>query len=190
MSEIRYALRTLIKAPGPTIVMMLTLGVAVGAATVIYSVIDLVWHFVPARNQTRLVYAAATDTRVVQAEGDTRSVVMRTPASVPDLADWIARATTFEELAGFRMGSASLTGVEIPVRLTAIRVTANLPDVWGLAPVLGRAFRREEGRTGSGTGHVALQRLLATALLGQSCRPRSDHAARRSAAHHRRRAPA
>ncbi len=85
MSEIRYALRTLIKAPGPTIVMMLTLGVAVGAATVIYSVIDLVWHFVPARNQTRLVYAAATDTRVVQAEGDTRSVVMRTPASVPDL---------------------------------------------------------------------------------------------------------
>ena len=29
MSEIRYAFRTLIKAPGPTLVMMLTLGVSV-----------------------------------------------------------------------------------------------------------------------------------------------------------------
>jgi putative ABC transport system permease protein len=149
VSEIRYAFRTLIKAPGPTLVMMLTLGVAVGAATVIYSVIDVVWHFVPARNQTRLVYAASTDSRVVQTEGGTRSVMLRTPVSVPDLADWSARATTFEELVGFSLGSASLTGIEIPLRLTAIRVTANLPDVWGITPALGRAFRRDEGRTGS-----------------------------------------
>ena len=61
MSEIRYALRTLIKRPGPTLVVMLTLGVAIASATVIYSVIDLVWHFVPAPNQTRLVYVASTD---------------------------------------------------------------------------------------------------------------------------------
>jgi hypothetical protein len=65
VSEIRYALRTLIKTPGPTLVMVLTLGVAVGAATVIYSVIDLIWHFVPAPNQSRLVYAASTGTRIV-----------------------------------------------------------------------------------------------------------------------------
>jgi predicted permease len=149
VSEIRYSLRTLRKAPGPTVVMMLTLGVAVGAATVIYSVIDMVWHFLPAPNQTRLVYAATTDTRVIQAEGGSRSVVMRTPASVPDLTDWAARSTTFEQFAAFSLGSASLAGVDVPLRLTAIRVTANLPDVWGLTPILGRAFRAEEGRAGS-----------------------------------------
>jgi predicted permease len=124
--------------------MMLTLGVAVGAATVIYSVIDLVWHLVPARNQTRLVYLASTDTRVVQAEGGTRSVVLRTPASIPDLADWSARSTTFEQLAGFTLGSASLTGVDVPLRVTAIGVTTNLPDLWGFTPALGRGFRAEE----------------------------------------------
>jgi putative ABC transport system permease protein len=124
--------------------MMVTLGVAVGAATVIYSVIDLVWHLVPARNQTRLVYLASTDTRVVQAEGGTRSVVLRTPASIPDLADWSARSTTFEELAGFSLGSASLTGVDVPLRVTAIGVTTNLPDLWGFTPALGRTFRPEE----------------------------------------------
>ena len=149
MSEIRYALRTLIKAPGPTLVMMLTLGVAVGAATVIYSVIDLVWHFLPAQNQTRLVYATSTETRVVQAEGSERRVVLRSPVSVPDLADWVTRSTTFEQLAGFRLGAAALTGVEVPLRITAIGVTANLPDLWGFTPALGRAFRSDEGRAGS-----------------------------------------
>jgi putative ABC transport system permease protein len=144
VSEIRYALRALIKSPGPALVMMLTLGVAVGAATVIYGVIDLVWHFLPAPNQTRLVYAASTDTRIVKAEGASRSVVLRSPVSVPDLADWSARSTTFEQLAGFRLGSASLTGVDVPQRVTVIGVTANLPDLWGFTPVLGRAFRLEE----------------------------------------------
>ena len=149
MSEIRYALRTLIKSPGPTLVMMLTLGVAVGAATVIYSVIDVVWHFVPAPNQTRLVYAASTDTRVIQAEGGTRSAVLRSQVSVADLFDWSQRTTTFEQLAGFTMGSASLTGVKVPLRVTSIGVTANLPDLWGFTPALGRAFRAEEGRVGA-----------------------------------------
>jgi putative ABC transport system permease protein len=129
--------------------MILTLGVGVGAATVIYSLIDVVWHFVPAPNQTRLVYVASTDTRVVQAEGGTRSVVLRTPASVPDLADWAARSKAFDQLTGFTMGSASLTGVKVPLRVTAFGVTANLPEVWGLTPALGRRFRAEEGRPGS-----------------------------------------
>jgi putative ABC transport system permease protein len=147
----RYALRSLIKAPGPTLLKVLTLGVAVGAATVIYSLIDVVWHFVPAPNQTRLVYAASTDTRVIQAGGGTRSVVLRTPASVPDLADWAARSKAFEQLTGFTMGSASLAGVKVPLRVTTIGVTANLPELWGFTPALGRAFRAEEGRSGSTT---------------------------------------
>ena len=94
MSEIRYALRSLIKRPGPTLVVVATLGVAIASATVIYSVVDVVWHFIPAVNQDRLVYVASTDTRVVQAEGESRSVVLRTPASIPDFADW--RATILD----------------------------------------------------------------------------------------------
>ena len=154
--------------------MMVTLGVAVAAATVIYSVIDLVWHFLPAPNQTRLVFAASTDTRVVQAEGAARSVVLRSPVSVPDLADWSARSTAFEQLAGFRMGSASLTGVDVPLRLTAIGVTANLPDLWGFTPALGRTFRPEEGLAGSSAvtmlSHGFWQRQFSAnpAVLGQT----------------------
>ncbi|HEY9466335.1 MAG TPA: ABC transporter permease [Vicinamibacterales bacterium] len=149
MSEIRYALRTVIKAPGPALVMVLTLGVAIGAATVIYSVVDLVRHLVPAVDQHGLVYVASTETRIVQTGQGTRNSVLRSPVSVPDLADWRSRSSSFEQLTGFRMASTSLTGIEIPLRLTAINVTANLPDVWGFAPSLGRNFRVDEGLAGS-----------------------------------------
>ena len=149
MSEIRYALRTVIKAPGPALVMVLTLGVAIGAATVIYSVVDLVRHLVPAVNQRGLVYVASTEARTVQTGRGTRNTVLRSPVSAPDLADWRSRASSFEQLTGFRMGSTSLTGVEVPLRLNAINVTANLPDVWGFAPTLGRNFRLDEGLAGS-----------------------------------------
>ena len=54
--------------------------------------------------------------------------------------------TTFDALAGFSMGSANLTGVDIPMRVSAIRMTANLPGLWGLRPDLGRSFRPGEER--------------------------------------------
>lgn len=174
MSEIRYALRTLTKRPGPTMVIIMTLGVAIASATVIYSVIDMVWHFLPAVRQDRLVYIASTGARVVQLEGESRSVVLRMPASIPDLADWRARASSFEQLAGFTLGSATLSGVDVPLRVTAIGVTANLPDVWGLTPTLGRAFRDEEGQPGSAPVVLLSQRFWRrqfsanASVLGQS----------------------
>ena len=147
--DLRYGLRTLLKHPGPTIVVVLTLAVGSAATTVIYSAIDVVQHFTPAVNRDDLVYAAATDTRVIQAGQGRRSVVLRSPVSVPDLADWAARSSTFDQFAGFAIGSANLTGIDVPLRVSAIRITANLDDLWGLTPRLGRGFRREEGQIGA-----------------------------------------
>jgi len=174
VSEIRYALRSLVKRPGPTLVVVATLGVAIASATVIYSVIDMVWHLLPAVRQDRLVYIASTGDRVVKIDGESRSVVVRMPASIPDLVDWRARATSFEQLTGFTLGSATLSGVEVPLRVTAMGVTANLPDVWGLTPTLGRAFRDEDGRPGSAPVVLLSQRFwqqqfsASPSVLGQS----------------------
>ena len=148
MSDLRHALRTLITHPGPTMVVVVALAVAIAATTVIYSAIDVVWHFIPAVNRD-LDYAASTDTRATQPGADGESVVLRTPVSVPDLADWSARTSTFDELAGFAMGSANLTGVDVPMRVSAIRATANLVRLWGFTPAPGRGFRPEEGQTGA-----------------------------------------
>ena len=52
-SELRFALRTLRKNPGPTAVMVSTLGVAVAAATIVYSTIDIVVHLLPIADRER-----------------------------------------------------------------------------------------------------------------------------------------
>jgi putative ABC transport system permease protein len=149
--HLRYALRIVLKRPGPTLLVVLTLGVAIGAATVIYSVIDLVVHLIPAQNQTRLAYVASNESRVVKSDAGERTLIVRSPSSVPDLADWQARASSFDELAGFTFGSASLTGAGVPLRVNTIRVTANLPAMWGLTPPIGRSFRADEGLAASST---------------------------------------
>ncbi|HET9360708.1 MAG TPA: hypothetical protein VFO58_13240, partial [Vicinamibacterales bacterium] len=81
MSDLGYALRTLTRHPGPTTVVVLTLAVAIAATAVVYSAIDTVWHFIPIPKRGGLVYAASTDTRVIQSDVGGRSVVFRIPAS-------------------------------------------------------------------------------------------------------------
>ena len=146
---LRHAVRTLVTNRGATTIVVVTLAVAIAATTVIYSAIDLVWGFVPILNRDRLAYITSTDTRVVQADGATRSMVLRTPSSMPDLADWSARSSSFEQLVAFEMGSVNLTGVDVPMRISSVRVTWNLIDVWGFTPVVGRSFRSEDARAGA-----------------------------------------
>jgi hypothetical protein len=69
LSEIRVALRTLLKHPTTTIVVVLTLAVGIGATTAIFSAIDTVHHFIPIVKRDGLVYITSTDTRVIQAAG-------------------------------------------------------------------------------------------------------------------------
>ncbi len=49
----RHAVRTLTNNRGATIVVVLTIAVAIAATTVIYSVIDLFWGFIPVVNRDR-----------------------------------------------------------------------------------------------------------------------------------------
>lgn len=146
---LRQAARALVKNRGASAVVVLTLAVAIAATTVIYSAIDLVWGFVPILNRDRLAYITETDTRVVQAEGGTTSAVFRTPVSLPDLVDWSARSSSFEQIVAFETGSVNLTGVDVPMRISSVRVSWNLVDVWGFTPAVGRSFRPEDARAGA-----------------------------------------
>lgn len=72
-----------------------------------------------------------------------------TGTSVPDLVDWTAQSTTVEEFGAFRYGSATLTGLDAPVRASVVHATTNLLSMWGLDVALGRGFASGEGRPGA-----------------------------------------
>ena len=66
MQELKFALRSFIRTPGASGLMVMTLAVAIAAATIIASTIDMVWRFIPAVRTDRLVFVASTDPKLEQ----------------------------------------------------------------------------------------------------------------------------
>ncbi|HUE87474.1 MAG TPA: ABC transporter permease [Vicinamibacterales bacterium] len=138
--SLRYALRALRRNSTTTVLVVLSLAIAIAASAVVYSAIETVLRLIPANERGRLVYLASTNAQRRPA---------RVGVSIPDFIDWSAQNTTFEALTAFTFDTFNLTGLEIPVRVSAARVSANLPSVWGFDPVPGRTFRGNEDRPGA-----------------------------------------
>jgi putative ABC transport system permease protein len=138
-SDLRYAFRSFQKTPGLTAILILTLGLGIGANTAIFSVIDAVLlRPTPLTNLDRLAMVWETDRNT----GTTRE-----PASVPDFLDFKSRTQTFDELAAIMAGEVNLRPEHgDPVRLPVLNVSAAALPMLGLQPIAGRTFTAEEDR--------------------------------------------
>lgn len=149
MTNVRLAVRGLLRNPTPTSVIVLTLAVAIGVSTIIASTVDSVWHALPIADTSRMVFVSSTDPRPGEARAGMSGNLAITGASIPDLVDWMARSTTLDAFMAFEYGTATLTGLDAPQRASLVRATANLPAQWGLSAAAGRVFRPEDGRIGA-----------------------------------------
>ncbi|HEX9690643.1 MAG TPA: ABC transporter permease [Gemmatimonadales bacterium] len=142
MNDIQYAVRQLVKHPGFTAVVVLTLALGIGANTAIYSVIDgVLLRPAPFEDAGRLAVVWQTDRN---------SSTTREPASVPDFLDFDEHATTFTTLAAFAGGEANLVpDAGDPTRLATVRATHGFLPMVGISPVAGRGFTAEEDRAGA-----------------------------------------
>ncbi len=167
MHELKHALRAFVRTPGATGLVVATLAIAMAAAIVIASTIDMVWHFVPVVRADRLAFVASTDPRPERSRAGVADGLARTGVSIPDLVDWTEGANTFEEFAAFTIQSAILTGTDTPARISTAQVTHNLLNVWGIVPQMGRTFIPEEGLAGRNQAvvltHPFWQRQLSSA---------------------------
>jgi putative ABC transport system permease protein len=142
ISDFKYALRTLVKSPGFTLVAVLTLALGIGANTAIFSVVEgVLLRPLPFPNAERLVriYEAQDENG---ARSGTLNLSDRTVARFGEFGRDI-----FEDVAG-GTGDASvvsITGGSTPQTVPAARVTYNFFDVLGLPPAQGRNFTSEEG---------------------------------------------
>jgi len=134
MQDIRYAVRTLAKAPAFAAVAVLTLALGIGANTAIFSVIDGVLLkplALPQADQVVSVWQRGTNfPRYGISEG--QHVTLK------------AEAQSFRELASYHTLVSVLTGADQPDRIPIAHVSAGMLTVMGLAPVLGRDFLPEE----------------------------------------------
>lgn len=138
--RLRQTLRGLLRAPGFTLVALLTLALGIGATTAIYSLVYAVTEkALPYREPERLVAVFETSLQVAGA---------RTRLSAPNFVDWQAGARTLGGLAAGTAHATTLTGLGEPERLQGEAVTWNHAPVWGLVPIQGRSFLPEEDQPG------------------------------------------
>ena len=142
--DLRYALRTLIRWPGFTAVVILTLALGIGANAAIFSVVNAVLlRPLPFADPQRLVFVFGTPT-----DGDSAKV--GASSSYPDYVDIRDRARSFSQLAAVSVSQTTVTGKSFePAIVSGSPITANAFATLGVAPALGRGFLAEEDRPGA-----------------------------------------
>jgi putative ABC transport system permease protein len=131
----------LLKNPGFTAVAVLTLGLGIGANTAVFSVINAVlYRPLPFHDSDRLVWLY---------HNKPLREWIQFPLSTRKFKFWQEHSRTFEQLGLAGPTDFHLNGEGSPELLRGLKVTANLSDLLGVQPVLGRSFRPEENQPGA-----------------------------------------
>jgi len=139
--DLRTAFRMLQRNPGTSSLIVATLALAIGAATIGFAFADLaLFRGLPVDDNSKVVTIFASDTHGSTFRGRT---------SAPDLLDYRARASTLEHLSGMRGGRAALIRNGQSLTLSVNYVTANVFAAMGQTPLLGRAFREGDDVAGA-----------------------------------------
>jgi putative ABC transport system permease protein len=139
LADLRYAIRSLAKTPGFSVVAILTLALGIGGCTAIFSVVNgVLLRPLPFDRPGQLVML-----RELSAEG--------TPMNVPEqnFLDWQSGAQSFEAMAFYNTFESAVAGGSEPVRAQASEVSESFFHVLRVKPFIGRAFLPEDHRQGA-----------------------------------------
>ena len=150
--DLCYAVRMLGKSPAFTIVMVLTLGLSIGANSAIFSVIDGVLlkplPYPQADRIARVFYRNESFPKF--------------PLNPWDFLDFRAGNRTLESFAIYTRADIQLSGMGEPAKLASFRISSGYFRVLGVEPARGREFEFAEEKPGSGNMVILSDRLWKT----------------------------
>jgi predicted permease len=150
--DVRYAVRTLVKAPGFATILVLTMALGIGANSAIFSVIEgVLLRPLPYPQPDRLVR--------VYFNSDTQP---KFPLNPYDFRDFRSRNHSFESMAAMNRHDMQLSGAGEPIRLHVFVVTAGYFHVLGLSPARGREFHSDDELPGHGQQAILSDRVWRT----------------------------
>jgi putative ABC transport system permease protein len=137
--NLRLALRRLKNNPGFTVVAVLTLALGIGANTAMFSIVNAVLlRPLPYRDPQRLILLA-----------EHWPQFPRLSLSYLNYKDWRDQSHSFEAVGAVRNTLMTMTGGAEAERLPSQNVTANLFDLLGVKPELGRGISDAEDKPGA-----------------------------------------
>lgn len=146
-NALRHSFRILLAKPGFSAVVILTLGLAIGAAATVFSLFDaILLRPFPFQEPDRIVRIRMEQPALANSETD---------VSIPDFWDWRRDAKSFAHIGAYLSVPSSITegGPAQPVRLSL--ASAELFDVLGVMPALGQAYTAKDDQIG-GNVHQAV----------------------------------
>jgi putative ABC transport system permease protein len=138
IQDLRYAIRSLIKRPGFSLIAITTIALGIGSSTAIFTVVDAAMiRGLPYESPDRLYHMWE---RTSQKDFDQREF------SYPDYQDYLQNQVV--DIAAYTGGGTILNGDGQAERVFAPSVTANFFSVLGVQPLRGRLFQIGEDKQG------------------------------------------
>ena len=151
--DVRYGFRGLASRPGFTLVAILTLGLGIGSAAAIFSVIqNVLLDPAPYADVERIAYVQIRDSSRSQPDG-------RTAFQVPEFLDYREQSQVFEDVIGGGFEDALLTTKDGTFQFAAGLVTPNTFRFLGVPPQLGRAITDADAAPGAPPVFVMSQKM-------------------------------
>jgi putative ABC transport system permease protein len=138
--DIRFALRMLCRRPAFALLAVVTIGLGIGAATSIYSVVDgVMLRPLPFNDPDKLVAIWVTEQRF-RADATLNSWWDAIVMGHEEYDAIREQATTVRDVALWGRGGMMLITPDGPVQLSSVRATSNLLTTLQVRPALGRGF--------------------------------------------------
>lgn len=141
LKDLRFGFRGLRRTPGFAVVATLTLALAVGVNTSVFSLVSaIVFADLPMQE---------TETVSILRSNNAELGVERGLVSVADFLDLRERATSFESIDATTERPWVMSDGDRPERVAGLAITPGMPEAWRLPPTLGRSFAEEESAPGA-----------------------------------------
>jgi putative ABC transport system permease protein len=139
LRDVAHGARLMLASPAFSLVAVLTLAIAIGANTVVFSVAHaMLFEGLP---------FPAADRLVMLWEADAEDPSALSIVAAPNYEDWTRLSTSFESLGIWEHQTFNLGGPE-PEQVSGLRASSSLFTVFGVPPQLGRTFTLDEDRPG------------------------------------------
>ena len=136
--DARFALRLIVGRPGFSLIVILALGLGIGANTAIFSVVNgVLLQPLSFKEPERLVRIWEKSKEFEQ-----------NSVSYLNFRDWHEQNSSLERLAAYRGQDYTLTGINSPEQVNGYQVSSEFFSTLGVAPALGRDFQQDEDQPG------------------------------------------
>lgn len=139
--DFRQGLRLFVKQPAYALAAVVTLALAIGANTLIFTMANiLVLKPLPIRDPDRLGWIFANSPQDISWRG---------PVSLPEYVTYRDGAPAFATLSANQRRTFTMSADDSAERVLAYVVVGDLQNLWGLRAVRGRTLAREDERPGA-----------------------------------------